>query len=196
MAEASDDYQLGVLSALAGVGIMVQYFFGSETTPDGSSGPATAVVWGYGLSSIALVLLLFVSFALTTDVSRKISMSGPAFLSALFSQAIPIVCLLAVLAWILTLNLRYYTRINKGLVANEYEPYSRISMFMIAMQLILIVRWAGQEAAAAGRGGRNKTAKELANADQVKYIGYLLTVINIVFAGMLTIVLTYFTTDG
>ena len=195
-AAASDDYQLGVLSALAGVGVMVQYMFGDETTADGSSGPATAVLWGYGLSAVALMLLMFVSFALTSDVSRKMSLSGPGFVWSLVSQAVPLVCLLGVLAWIVTLNSKYYKRINQGAVAEEYDPYSRISAFMIAMQVLVVIKWASEEAKASGGRTRTKTAQEAAGADQLKYVSYLLTVINLVFAGMLTVVLTYFTTDG
>ena len=119
MASASDDYQLGILGALSGVGVIVQYMFGGETTPDGSSGPATAVLWGYGLSAVAITLLMFVSFALTSDVGRKLSLSGPAFVWSLVSQAVPLVALLVVLAWMVTLNSQFYKRINQGLVAED-----------------------------------------------------------------------------
>ena len=47
--------ELTNLLALAGVGIIIKLVFGSAQ-------PASAVIWGYGLSSMALFLLMMIRF--------------------------------------------------------------------------------------------------------------------------------------
>jgi hypothetical protein len=196
MSQASNKYQLGALSGLAGVGLMVQLLFGGEYSADGGTGPATAVVWGYGLTAISLLCIMFVSFALTSEISKKLGMSAPAFLMDLVGQAIPLSLLLLVLGWIISLNVTFYKRINQGIVAEEYTPYSRLSTIMIAFQIAVVLKWVNDYVAALGARSRAGTVAEEAKANQLKYVSYILTVLNLVFAGMLTIVLTYFTTDG
>ena len=202
MTQADDSYVMVALGGLALVGIMVQFFFGGEPTTDGSSGPASATVWGYGLVGLAVACLMFVSFALTNRIQQEHLKEAPVkFAWTLIQQSTPLFLVLLVVGWIAGLNMTYWDRINKGEVPAEFNQFSTLSSIMTAFDILLLMKWLSEVTKAANDntgGGKEsrEMMKRVAQGNQMRYISYLISIINVVFAGMMTVVLKYFSTDG
>ena len=97
----------------------------------------------------------------------------------------PLLFMLLILAWIVTLNNRFFTSINKGIVSQEFFSYSFLSTLLVFLQLMVIYKWLFADEDDK-KGDRSKLAT----------VTYLFTVLNIVLTGMMHIVLEYFSTDG
>lgn len=202
MTEADDSYVLTVLGGLALVGLLIQIFFGGATTSDGSSGPASAAAWGYGVVALSLAALLFVTFALTSKIQTRLGTGPIKFAREILDQSIPVLLLLIVVGWVIGLNLAYWTRINKGEVPDEYSQFTKLTAIMIGLEVILILKWLGDELAISARaskqGGKLSSEDQTAvlKGNQMRYVSYVVTALNFVFVTMMTIVLRYFSTDG
>ena len=64
------EYVINNLMAFSIVGIIIKLFFKSDTTTDGSSGPANASLWGYGVVSLSVFAVMFLSFSLASNMSN------------------------------------------------------------------------------------------------------------------------------
>ncbi len=197
MVDADDSYVITVLGGLALVGLIIQIFFGATTTADGSTGPASAAAWGYGLVTVALACLLFVTFALTSRIQTRLRANAGAFASAILDQSIPVLLLLIVVGWVVGLNVYYWKRINSGEVPAEYTQFAKLTSVMIGLEVLLILKWLSDELSLSARPlGGNALRAAAAQGNQLRYVSYVITAMNFVFAGMMTIVLKYFATDG
>ena len=67
--KSSLKYDTTNMMAFAFVGILIKLFFGNSTSSDGLSGPASSAVWGYGIVAMAVFAILFVTFALATQMT-------------------------------------------------------------------------------------------------------------------------------
>jgi len=181
------------------VGILIKLFFGSNTD-DGSSGPASASIWGYGVVALAIisVLVIFISLASTITNIEKFNVVG--FLKTLVKYTLPSLLTLIVLIWLITVNVIYFKRINQGKVADEYYTYSTMTTFIVIFQIITLFKYLNDNLskintqissdAASGKGSFN-----IAN-DSMAYATYFFTFLNFIFIGIMTIVLEFFSTDG
>ena len=59
----STNYYLDLfnLSVLALAGLLIVYFFKENFSVDGNSGPARVTIWGLGLTTLAVFLMIFIS---------------------------------------------------------------------------------------------------------------------------------------
>lgn len=174
---AGNRYSRNVFGLLAFIGITVKTCFPVETNSEGTTGPAAAAVWGYGLIAVSVAGLAFTS-AGGDEGSQKNGEVASALgrmtgYGGLFAT---VVCLIAI-------NSHFYTRINQGLVASEYNQFSTLATIMIVLQLLLLAKttYRGTKDGQAGRD---------------LWVSYLLSVLGLMFAAMQTVVLTYFSTDG
>ena len=55
----NNNLDLFTLVILAYSGLFIQFFFSSSYDPYGLNGPATLALWGYGLTGIAIFLMIF-----------------------------------------------------------------------------------------------------------------------------------------
>ena len=67
--KSSLKYDSTNMMVFAFVGILIKLFFGNNTTADGSSGPASSAVWGYGIVALSVFSILFITFALATQMT-------------------------------------------------------------------------------------------------------------------------------
>ena len=56
-------YTSTIFQVLAFAGLVIKMFFPASTTLDGTQGPASSNIWGYGLVLIGLFGLTFIQFA-------------------------------------------------------------------------------------------------------------------------------------
>jgi len=183
-------YENTIFLGFAFVGIIIKLFFGNNFTEDGSSGPASSAVWGYGLILTSIIMIIFLKSISDTNTpsffSNELSFSSILkFIEITFEylkSIAPLLLIFIVLLWIVILNNRFFTSINKGVVSQEFFSYSFLSTILIFLQLTVIYKWLFT-----GKDGEKP---------KLVTITCLFTVMNIVLAGMMQVVLEYFSTDG
>ena len=188
-------YDINNLVLFAFVGIIIKLFLGSSTTEDGSRGPASAAVWGYGVIAASVLGIMFITFAMASQMT-KLSQNDIGFIKSLFLHSLPPVLMLTVLVWLITINGEYFKRINQGEVAAEYNTYNNLSTFMVMIQLGVLYKYMIDELLIGKGGPTNKTMLVEALRSRLASVTYLLTLGNMMVATVMTIILKYFSTDG
>lgn len=176
------------LIVLACAGIMIKLFFQENYSKLGNIGPATTTIWGYGLTGLALSIMIFVAISYT-NINDSDSLFGTKVnLYSSLGMVSPIVVTLLVIIYIIYLNIIFFTRINSNKVTPDYHTYSFMSSTLLLVQIVLISNYL------------LKTLKKADPADETtieltKMLTYILSVVNIVFIVMIHISLVFFSTD-
>jgi hypothetical protein len=180
--------ELTNLLAFAGVGIIIKLVFGSAQ-------PASAVIWGYGLSSMALFLLMMISLALANIEEMRAGISK--FFEAFTQYALPTLLLLILLAWLIAINVNFFDLINSKKVPEEFNFYSFLSSVVILLQTFVLFMFYDQKFKITNlQQSSLKSQSEEESATKNSTLSYIFTLINAILIGMMQIVLTFFTTDG
>lgn len=185
----SSVYDIHILMAIAGIGIIIKMLFSTGITSTGTTGPASAAIWGYLTVTFSLmgVLLIIVSLS---------NMNDP---KSIFINIFPVLSMILVLGWLIGINVTYFTQINKGLVANEFYRYSSTSTIFVVFQLIVLFKYVNDKVKGVSP---EKAGEDVFQAiykivsRQLTSISYVLALLNIVVAGVLQIIVQYFSTDG
>ena len=199
MSDSTAQYDINNMIGFSVVGVLIKLFFGSNVTEDGSSGPANASIWGYGIISLAVLTVLFITFGLAFNDKNvdKISSSIGIFstLKKMLTKSLPSLLPLIVLLWIIILNILYFKRINQGKVADEYYTYSSMTTVIILIQIIALFKYLKDNLAAIIKNDNLPTPTSVPN-DRMAYATYFFSLLNFIFIGIMTIVLEFFSTDG
>jgi hypothetical protein len=175
---------------LALVGILVKLFFNDKVTNDGSGGPATTAIWGYGSVILSLMGILVVISAL----GNKEKLSA----NQMFFDIIPLILFVFVLCWIFGIYLNYYKKINKGKVATEFYEYANISTFFVVLQLILLYNFIRNKIKITNKGDKDSAIAKMDDfaTTQINGLSYIFTLINFILGGIMKIIVEYYSTDG
>lgn len=199
------------LLMLCVAGIIITIFFPENTKPTGESGPATTTIWGLSLSIISLFFLVFMSIYFsnyetnTKNILDVKSKSGNDSEGGFFTQVLniimndytfPIIILIALLLYIVTLNFIFFKKINTNKVSGDYVTYNNFTMILILIQVLLVSKYM-YELYDLNVGKTNinneRTQKNLAI---IKSILYILLSVSWVFIFITHIILSVFSTDG
>tara|TARA_R110002073_G_scaffold4066_4_gene27269 strand:+ start:1021 stop:1599 length:579 start_codon:yes stop_codon:yes gene_type:complete len=191
--KSSLKYDSTNMMVFAFVGILIKLFFGNNTTADGSSGPASSAVWGYGIVALSIFSILFITFALATQMTAVSQYNTMDFIMKLVQGSLVPFLMLLILVWLISINLTFYKRINEGNVASEYNQFSTVSTILVVVQLMVLFKYL-KDAFKVEKGGQNGLGG--AHKSQMASITYVLTALNVIFIGMMNIVVAYFSTDG
>lgn len=184
MPYTNNEYLVNNFMAFAIVGIIIKLFFQSNITEDGITGPANASIWGYGVVALSIFSIMFLSFALASNmVNLEKNLLG--FVKTLFSDSLPAMITLLVIVWLITLNVTYFKRINQGKLSDEYNEFSTITTILLVIQLIVLFMFL-----------RDQTSATPSGSKTMGYVVYAMTFINVIYIGMMNIILKFFTTDG
>ena len=191
MTSVSLGYDIITIGLVGISGLLVKVFLSENNSDDGTKGPAAGSVWGYGVTAASVIISMFVTFSIVSQTARNNEDNTFWFVVKMFAHSIPSILLIGILAWLIAINAIYYTKINKGDVAAEYYNYSNVSTFLVFVQSIILFKYIMELQIA-------KTKENIENVSysKLKPVTYLLTMLNIVLAGILTIILEYFSTDG
>ena len=170
-----------ILFGLILAGIFIKLFLGGS---DGSSnsGQASSTIWGYGLTTVSLFTLMFII------ISKSIDKSNESVFSLIISSGFPILSLVVILIYIITINLSYFQIINENLVPNEFNLYSTISSILIIFQIIILFQ--GSRILLDGEN-RNKNM-----LSRIMNITWIFSILNLILGVIMNIILKFFTTDG
>jgi hypothetical protein len=177
------------LIVLACAGIVIKVFFPENYSRLGNVGPATTTIWGYGLTSLALTIMIFVAISYTNKDKNDESLFGNKInFFASLGTITPIILTLLVMIYIIYLNMLFFTRINTNKVTPDYHTYSFMSSTLLLLQILLISNYLFKIL--------NKTStKEDLTLELTKMLTYVLAVVNMIFILMIHISLVFFSTD-
>jgi len=193
------------LVVLAVSGIIVKIFFEENYSKLGNTGPASTTIWGYGLTAISLVLMIFMAIYLTTkstdDRGKLLLERGKDinifeyYVSILSSGAIPVIFTLGIIVYIITLNFMYFTRINSNKVSTSYPIFSFFSSLLIIIQISIIIKYMYSILNGIQTKTNQSTDKKKDQAI-LKGLCLIITTFNYIFVMILHILLAFFSTDG
>jgi len=178
-----------IIVVLAIMGIIIKLFFPEKFSRLGNTGPATSTIWGYGLTAIALSIMLFMGIYVSKNIFEK----NGNFVEMLFSNVSPIFFTLLILMYAIFLNFQYFKRINSNRVTNEYHTYSFMSSILTIIQIGLVTTYLFYYLSNTDKEGGadfNNMKIELS-----KNAVYILSIINFLFLMMINISLQFFSTD-
>jgi len=191
-------YVINSMLLVSIVGMCIKIFFGNNTSIDGTYGRANATIYGYGIVAFAVLTVMFVSFAIHDRIARIENKTGIAglfdFIKSFINSSAPSILTIMILGWIITLNILYYERINKGKVATEYYQLSAGTSFLFLFQIICLFQYLKLYINIKTRKNGNDNDAQTQN--RIAFATYFISIINLIVAGMMTIILTFFSTDG
>ena len=180
------EYLVNNFMAFAIVGIIIKLFFKSDITADGSGGPANSSIWGYGVVSLSVFSVMFLSFSLASRM-ESLNKDIFGFIKTLLFDSLPSLLTLLVLMWLIVLNVTYFKRINQGKVSSDYNQFSTISTIFLVIQIFTLFAFL--------RGQLSVESNSNSNS-KMSYVLYGITFLNVIFIGMMNIILRFFSTDG
>lgn len=185
-----------LMLAFSGILVKLVLSLAGGTTKDGSSGPASATVWGYGLTSFAFIGLLLATLSLVTKETMNIGTWDT--IKKVFSSSFPVVSTLVVLCWIIIINMTFMERINKGKVASDFNQFSLFSSILIIFQILIVFKYVLSTMGVTLAPPSNPTAVKIEQAftKELNSITIIITLLNLIFAGMMQVVAEFFSTDG
>ena len=193
------DYLINSMLICAIMGMAIKVFFGNVTSTDGSYGRANATIWGYGLVAIAILVVMFINYAIHDKVMR-IEKKGATgiidFLKAFLSSSMASFLTVVILLWIIALNTFYYTQINQGGVAKEYYQLSAGTSLLFVFQIICIFQLLKSYISIKLKEKTEDPGGVAITQSRVTIATYFIASINLIVAGMMTIILMFFSTDG
>ena len=178
-----------IIVVLAGMGIIIKLFFPEKFSRLGNTGPATSTIWGYGLTAIALSIMLFMGIYVSKNIFEK----NGNFVEMLFSNVSPIFFTLLILMYAIFLNFQYFKRINSNRVTNEYHTYSFMSSVLTIIQIGLVSTYLFYYLSNTDKDGGNDFNNM--KIELSKNAVYILSIINFLFLMMINISLQFFSTD-
>jgi hypothetical protein len=175
----------------------IKIFFGNITSKDGSYGRANATIWGYGLIAISVITVMFVSFALFSQIDaikqNNIQSSIINFIKTFINSSGPALLTALTLCWIIYLNITYFERINRGAVASEYYQLSVGTSFLFLFQIVCLFQYL-KVYLDSQKDPKDKSLQS--TQSRLTFATYFIASINLIVAGMMTIILEFFSTDG
>lgn len=183
-------YSMQILTAIAASGLLVALFMGQKPSLNGDVGPANASIAGYSMIMGSLICLWFTSFYLV----NKETMTNSIWQTIINVLALstPVLLTLASVAGILSLNIVYKDRINKGRVSNDYSQFRGISLFLLVLQLGLTLSYLKDKIS------QITTSSKIYQilSSQISLLSYLVAIVNYVILGIMLISIKYMSTDG
>jgi hypothetical protein len=179
-----------ILTGIAASGLFVTLFMGQKTSLSGDVGPANASIAGYSMIMGSLICLWFTSFYLVNKETMTASVWQT--IISIVALSMPVILTLASVAGLLSLNIIYKERINKGRVSNDYSQFRGISLFLLVLQLGLTLSYLKDKISQVTTS--SKIYQILSS--QVSLVSYLVAIINYIILGVMLISIKYMSTDG
>ena len=157
MHERSDSNNFLIIAL---VGIVILTCFSPSYSSDGSSGPASAALWGYGLILFAAMGLTIYSYKDGVQSAGPNPTTWNFLITALTSIAVP-GSVAAVVLWLFMLNAFYFKLINEGKIPTEYYTYQNLSLLIVALQLMALYKFIRSSFTAADKPSETRPCSKL-----------------------------------
>ena len=199
------DYIINNMLIFAIIGMCIKMFFGNTTSTDGSTGSANSTIWGYGISALSLLALMFINYAINDQVNSVLQKNNTGnildFLKNFITSSAPTILTISTFVWIILINMKFFEKINKGSVAKEYYQLSTGTSILFIFQLICLFQYLKVFIGTVKNkyGDKNQSSSdEYSEGTQKKlmFATYFIAIVNLIVVGMMTIILEFFSTDG
>lgn len=189
-------YDVNILTGIAIAGMIIKFSLYQSKSESGDAGPANSAIWGYGVVLIALFGILYITFSLATKIEMNTGVLD--FLKVILKSSFPVLFLMGLIIWLITMNISYRTRINKGEVSNDYYKFGYISSALILLQLFIILKFVRDKMSSIQPTTTSTPLSNVFNAfaSQMASISYSIGTINYAIAAVMQIILEYFSTNG
>jgi hypothetical protein len=172
-----------IFIALIFVGLFVKIALGyTFSTDDGSIGPANAVLWGYGIVVFSILGIILINVDTTSNDWNSIKKLPWALISTVI-----------IILWTISLNLKYYTVINKKNAPDQYYTWSNYSSILLIALIGLTVF---QYILTSVSSDSSKLSEARGYATQLSIYAYILAFFNLISVTIMQVILDCFTVDG
>jgi len=137
----------------------------------GFTAPATSLIWGYFIIIFSIIGLIF----LQVDPEKN-------DFSAISNLFQPLLLLIIVLLWNISINLRFFKQINKKTVPKQYYMWSGFSTILISAIVIIAVL--------------SYIQSDTTNSKSFNVYNYVLLLLNLIVTVIQQVILDNFTVDG
>lgn len=110
-----------VFLALIVVGLFIKFALSDmDLSKDGSTGPASSLIWGYGLIVFSLIGIIVVNVSPGSNEWSDV-------------KNLPWILLLTItlMLWVIAINIQYFTQINMKSVPDEFFMWSNYSTILL-----------------------------------------------------------------
>ena len=161
--------------------------------PDGS-------IYGYGTIFFSMLGLLMLHLALVTRENMESGLITILKELVIASQTLPIVLLMTLLGWMISMNIIYWDRYNNPeMLPDEFKNFKGLSTGLLGISVLLIKTITGQETQElqAQTKGQNNISKFYKFASEsATSILYLVITILAITVGLMQTIMKYYITDG
>lgn len=183
--------ELMTLLGISILGVIIKICFNTKTDNTGNSGAATATIWGYGITAISLLCIMFIQIGLLNKTMMN-SESVTGNIGTFLKENLAIGLLIAVLGAIIILYFKFFKRINQGTIPMEFSNFSFLSSLLVSVQLGIFCQYISSTVFNREKSGnRNRVS-----SSALETIMYLLSVLNAIVFFIMYILLHFYTTDG
>jgi hypothetical protein len=170
-----------IFMALIFVGLFIKIAFGNTfSTDDGSIGPANAVLWGYGIVAFSILGIVLINIDTTSNDWNSLKKLPWALVGTII-----------IIMWTISLNLKYYTTINKKNAPEQYYTWSNYSsILLVALVAVSVFQYILSSA------DDSKVSQAKQYATQLAVYGYMLAFLNLITVTIMQVILDCFTVDG
>lgn len=185
--------KIGFSSNIVSFVSLVGFFILLLPMPDGS-------IYGYGTIFFALLGILMLHLALVTRENMEAGLITILKELLLASETIPIVGLMTVLGWLISMNIMYWDRFNNPeMLPNEFKNFKGLATGLLGISVLLVQSITGQETKElqAQTKGQNNISKFYKFASESgASILYLVITILAITVGLMQTIMKYYITDG
>ncbi len=177
-------YDLNIIYSLIFVAVIVMYL------PGGS-------IYAYSIMMMALTGILFIKFALMTQIQQQLTFMQ--IFKTIFFKSFPILLVLGIVTWLVYINVRWYDKIKEGKVPYEFLDFTNIINVLLIFKIFILNNIIKKEFETkndfnSGNDNLNKIVNLL--SQQSEMILYLLSVFGLIMVGFMQVIMDYFLTDG
>ena len=151
---------------------------------------------GYSLIICALAGLLVIIFALMNREERK-NMGFFALLKFLLGHSMPVLILIGLVSWVLSINISHFERLEKGDLPDEFKQFYVVTTILFFIELSLLYSYFQKQFTETKVIDNTVMAKTMElMSSQSTMLLYLLSVISTISIGIIQTIVNYYLTDG
>lgn len=182
-------FSTNIVSFVAAVGFFILLL----PLPEGS-------IYGYSTIFFALLGIMMLHLALVTRENMEAGLIKILKELLLASETIPIVLLMTVIGWLISMNIIYWDRFNDPeMLPDEFKNFKGLATGLLGMSVLLVQSITRQETAelkAQNKGQTNITKFYKLASESGASILYLVITILAITVGLMQTILKYYITDG
>ena len=153
------------------------------------------IVWGYSWIIFSLIGMLTMIWALISPDMMDKSWTSVVYSS--FTHSLPVVIVIVLLSWVISLRLNYAYKFNNDSVPDMYYNYLYVANIILIFEILSIYNTVKNQFDTASAHGSTvmDKIKQGINKQQGGIL-YLLIAINFILVSIMNTVLKYYMTDG